>query len=208
MSKNNLSIPQRVEKLEYLFEFINFDKYAASLTKINEKVKSITEKEREFALLIHLLNKAMRLGDLAQQVRLEGSNDVQLEGGKCIDCKLEGTVHWHHVVPKSRGGTFMVPLCEACHSKVHHDNADKFLHASTLIREGIQKARERGVKFGRPVKIDENMKNQVIVLHNQGCSIRQSAKQLHVSKTTILRILQAHKIESNESHTNDYDIKD
>lgn len=32
---------------------------------------------------------------------------------------MHGIMHEHHVVPRSRGGTRTLPLCEGCHGKVH-----------------------------------------------------------------------------------------
>ena len=67
----------------------------------------------------------------------------------CWECELETEViHNHHVVPKIRGGTKTVPLCEVCHSKAHH--RDKNMNTSALTKEGLRKAKERGVKLGNP----------------------------------------------------------
>lgn len=51
---------------------------------------------------------------------------------KCYDCDNEAK-HKHHVVPKSKGGTKTIPLCEDCHSKVHGLNFDK-MHHNYLVR--------------------------------------------------------------------------
>ena len=68
---------------------------------------------------------------------------------KCWECEIETEViHHHHVVPQSRGGTKTVPLCISCHSKAHHIEMN--MHHRTLIMEGIQRAKEKGVRFGSP----------------------------------------------------------
>jgi hypothetical protein len=68
---------------------------------------------------------------------------------RCWECELETEIiHNHHVVPKIRGGTKTVPLCEVCHSKAHH--RDKNMNTSALTKEGLRKAKERGVKLGNP----------------------------------------------------------
>lgn len=36
----------------------------------------------------------------------------------CVNCGQEAQEH-HHVVPKSLGGTYTVPLCSVCHGIVH-----------------------------------------------------------------------------------------
>lgn len=52
----------------------------------------------------------------------------------CFDC---GGVaeHQHHVVPASRNGSKTIPLCTACHSKVH----EKKISGSYLTKLGIVK---------------------------------------------------------------------
>ena len=34
----------------------------------------------------------------------------------CFECKSESGIEWHHIVPKTSGGTQTVPLCDHCHS--------------------------------------------------------------------------------------------
>ena len=41
-----------------------------------------------------------------------------LYGIVCFECSAPATCR-HHVVPRSRGGTATVPLCGACHGRVH-----------------------------------------------------------------------------------------
>ena len=67
------------------------------------------------------------------------------DGTQCFECckPAEG---WHHVVPKSRGGTKQIPLCGDCHKKAHHSNAN--MEHRTLTRAGLRRAKARGVKLG------------------------------------------------------------
>ena len=68
---------------------------------------------------------------------------------KCWECEKENVpLHNHHPVPRVRGGTKTIPLCEECHSKAHH--MDKNMNTSALIREGLKKTMESGTKVGRP----------------------------------------------------------
>lgn len=64
----------------------------------------------------------------------------------CWECGTVGEVHHHHPVPKSRGGTRTIPLCLLCHGKAH--GRDGGMATSRLTREGMEKARSRGVKLG------------------------------------------------------------
>jgi hypothetical protein len=64
----------------------------------------------------------------------------------CFECGSTDNIEHHHVVPKVLGGTKTVPLCIKCHSLVHQKDFTKF---RKLAKKGIEKARARGVKFGR-----------------------------------------------------------
>lgn len=50
----------------------------------------------------------------------------------CFECGAPAR-HQHHVVPRSRGGTRTVPLCEECHGKAHHHD----LTSTALASKGI-----------------------------------------------------------------------
>ena len=38
---------------------------------------------------------------------------------RCLNCDSVGDVQMHHIIPKSRGGDRMIPLCDSCHSVIH-----------------------------------------------------------------------------------------
>ena len=61
----------------------------------------------------------------------------------CFECGALST-HDHHVVPHSRGGTATVPLCEACHGKVH----GRRLKISQLTRDALLAKQARGELTG------------------------------------------------------------
>jgi DNA invertase Pin-like site-specific DNA recombinase len=62
-----------------------------------------------------------------------------------------------------------------------------------LIRErvlaGQQRAKANGVKLGRPSKMNDGMKNAIILLRNKGLGIKQIAKQLQVGVGTVYSVL-------------------
>tara|TARA_E500000318_G_C3413320_1_gene154463 strand:+ start:123 stop:560 length:438 start_codon:yes stop_codon:yes gene_type:complete len=66
---------------------------------------------------------------------------------KCFECETTEDLHEHHVVPKSRGGTKTVTLCYQCHMKAH-GRTGKGLNHKKLTREGLARAKARGVKLG------------------------------------------------------------
>ena len=70
---------------------------------------------------------------------------------QCWECEIETEdIHHHHVVPRTRGGTKTVPLCESCHSKAHHK--EKNMTTSRLTKEALKRKKEAGEFVGRPPK--------------------------------------------------------
>ena len=68
---------------------------------------------------------------------------------ECFECATTEDLQQHHVVPRSRGGTKTITLCTQCHAKAHGKDM-KGLNHSRLTKEGIDRARRRGVKLGNP----------------------------------------------------------
>ena len=68
------------------------------------------------------------IGTDFQNGKLRGYKDendyvFHLQRGRCLCCGKEGIDHYHHIVPRSRGGSDRwynkAGLCDECHSKVH-----------------------------------------------------------------------------------------
>ena len=68
---------------------------------------------------------------------------------KCFECETTEDLQQHHVVPRSRGGTKTVTLCHSCHMKAHGRDS-KGLNHNRLTKEGLARAREKGIKLGNP----------------------------------------------------------
>jgi hypothetical protein len=103
--------------------------------------------------------------------------DVCFECGKPKD-------EMHHVVPQLMGGINVIPLCGVCHGKAHGVNRKDGL--SDLIKEGLTKAKDKGVKLGRP-KLSNEIDELIIKLHNNGLTQRKIATIVGVSHTTVGR---------------------
>ena len=71
-----------------------------------------------------------------------------VNGMKCVECGAVENIQLHHPVPRSRGGTVVIPLCGACHAKAHHMN--KNMQTSALIKEALAAKKARGERVGRP----------------------------------------------------------
>lgn len=112
----------------------------------------------------------------------------------CLECG-DAASHEHHVVPRSRGGTATVPLCERCHGLVH--GLDMSDH-KRLTRAALAGAKRRGVKLGgdalgwtRTRHVDQNGRRgvvyipteqrtvaRIVELREQGLTLRAIASQL------------------------------
>jgi hypothetical protein len=73
---------------------------------------------------------------------------LEKANNECANCGQTAS-QAHHVVPLILGGfdklSNLVALCEECHEKVH---GTKLRNHSELTKEGLNRARERGVKLG------------------------------------------------------------
>ena len=73
----------------------------------------------------------------------------------CAVCGVETDLHHHHFKAKSHGGDDsdinMLTLCTEHHREIHGQNYRNNINHSKLTREGLQRAKERGVRLGAPV---------------------------------------------------------
>lgn len=72
----------------------------------------------------------------------------------CFECNNTNNIVYHHVVPESLGGKNTIPLCQLCHDKVHHINNPRNISLSELTKQGLHRAKQRGVKLGNPKYMD------------------------------------------------------
>lgn len=59
--------------------------------------------------------------------------------------------------------------------------------------EGIAKAHENGVKFGRPVKLTDILKQAIYDKRAEGATIGQLAKEYHLGEASIYRAINSVK---------------
>lgn len=74
-------------------------------------------------------------------------------GIQCCNCGSKEELEYHHVVPVSLGGrdikSNIVCLCYPCHQEIHYGESKHGLH-STVIKKGLDVAKKKGKKLGRP----------------------------------------------------------
>jgi len=61
----------------------------------------------------------------------------------CFECGGEAH-HDHHVVPRSRGGTKTVPLCEDCHGKAH----ERVMNIRALTKDALTRKKRASQRVG------------------------------------------------------------
>jgi hypothetical protein len=117
----------------------------------------------------------------------------------CFECGSNDNIHLHHVVPKSKGGTKTIPLCELCHSKVHGEHMLKIQKLAWIGRRKKRSERlEKGLpdNTGRPVGTKENLdkflnkpKNKIILKYlEEGLTIRKIGELTGCSNKTIIKV--------------------
>ncbi len=96
---------------------------------------------------------------------------------KCFECSSEKNIHNHHVVPKILGGTKTIPLCAACHGKVHDRDILRMSNLSKMARK------KEGFKTGRPKKIlDDSTKTkkekQFLIFENKARNLKEELEKI------------------------------
>jgi DNA-binding CsgD family transcriptional regulator len=108
------------------------------------------------------------------------------ENTPCFECGNQ-VVYNHHVIPVAKGGKKTVPLCADCHGIVH--GIFFTMHHPTLIRQGIERAKARGHKWGRRFKLSPEQQRQAAHLKQGGMPITEIAKTLQCSRHTVYKSL-------------------
>ena len=90
-----------------------------------------------------------------------------------------------------------ITLCGFHHNIMHGIVKFQRAEQSKLIKEGVRKAQERGVKFGRPTNVNEGTVQEIITLTTSGLSVRKIAKKLEIGVGTYYKLMKEYNI--NES---------
>lgn len=101
----------------------------------------------------------------------------------CFECGSIGSLHQHHVVPRSKGGTATVLLCEPCHSKVHGLN---LLNHSELTRSALAAKKAKGEEVSGPT-VSGEVAATIRTLRAEGASLRTIANHLNDENVPTVR---------------------
>ena len=117
----------------------------------------------------------------------------------CVACSNKNSLHNHHLVPRSRGGsddeTNLITLCGACHSRIH-GMGGLWAESTHLITKAMQLKKSRGglvgaVPYGKELATDgvtlvDNAAEQSVIhearrLRGAGLSLRKIASVMGAS---------------------------
>ena len=100
----------------------------------------------------------------------------------CCNCGTTEHLTYHHIVPIAYGGrdilTNVAVLCSDCHSTVHYGRAGVIPY-SDAIKEGIAKAKERGVHVGKPCADYDHIMQLIAKYSTQFNNIDDANYELH-----------------------------
>ena len=121
------------------------------------------------------------------------TEDKLIQKDICFECGSDNEIEYHHVVPFIKGGKQTIPLCILCHSKVHSID---FVKVRELNKIGIQRAKERGVVFGRREGVKEPIekwlakeKTQSVIHYlKSGYSYAKTADKVSCSLTLVQKV--------------------
>lgn len=127
------------------------------------------------------------------------NNTITILLDRCFECGTIGELDFHHVVPKCKGGTNMIPLCLLCHSKVHGEYMLDFRKlAYESKKKKMKECKEKGIKnyFGRKSgkesieTLINKPKNKKIInlLKTKEFTIREIVKKTNSSLGTVMKL--------------------
>lgn len=194
---HNQDINNQLLPIKQVAEARGFD-----LVKVyrDEGISGATEKRKGLDLMIADAKRGvfkvlivMELSRIARDVRhlLNTLHELHEVGVSLVSIR-EGIEF--NDTPFSKGMVTMIGLLASIERELLRDR----IKSSLAIRK--QTSSITGWRCGRPSKINESVEHQIISLRQSGLSLREIAKQLGLSKTAVLRVVQKHTSEL--SHIN------
>ena len=94
---------------------------------------------------------------------------------KCFECESTDGIEYHHIIPRSLGGTKTIPLCFKCHSLVHNKKV-RTDSTSALTKAAFAKKRARGEKMGHAVNFTDITRAKGRAAHAANAANNQHTK--------------------------------
>lgn len=76
--------------------------------------------------------------------------EVVIPVDRCVECGSKTNIVFHHLIPQSKGGRFTLPVCQMCHDRIHGVKKPRNISLSKLTKDGLKRAKLRGVTLGNP----------------------------------------------------------
>lgn len=108
----------------------------------------------------------------------------------CFECGKSADVD-HHVIPRSKGGTKTIPLCNQCHSLVHDA---KLISLGELISNG------------KVIASELKNRQKVVKLFVEGMEKTKISKKMRISRETVYNILEEYGLHVNEGKGNEFKV--
>lgn len=117
-------------------------------------------------------------------------------GTCCCNCGSTEELEYHHIIPICLGGndtnSNMACLCYPCHQKIHYGKSKHGLH-STVIKMGLEAAKEKGVRLGRPQMTMETLPYNFLkyypMFQNGNINLSELSRLSGISRPTIYKYL-------------------
>jgi 5-methylcytosine-specific restriction endonuclease McrA len=97
----------------------------------------------------------------------------------CAACGKIDDLQHHHLVPRNQRGsndeTNLITLFLRCHDKVHDRQHHGMYNHRQALRDGRDRARERGVVFGRKPKLTQHQRLEAIAKREAGETVQSPA---------------------------------
>ncbi|MEE0929922.1 MAG: RRXRR domain-containing protein [Acutalibacteraceae bacterium] len=106
------------------------------------------------------------------------------QGCRCLLCKTNDIKNYHHIIPRSQGGSNTIKnlagLCDECHDLVHKDNT--YTTELSSLKEGIKKQYEIGLLNSCMQLIIDELNNILPVTCCSGYETSKIRKRLSLDK--------------------------
>jgi hypothetical protein len=130
----------------------------------------------------------------------------------CCVCGDTEDLHQHHILPvvssnkkRDTKNDETVTLCTKHHLQIHEKvHTGGYKHKS-LVVQGLQRAKENGVKLGRPTTLTDELILQVVDMSEAGIGVRHTCRTLKIGSATYYKIIREEHnklIKKKEEETN------
>ena len=114
----------------------------------------------------------------------------------CCVCGDTEDLHQHHILPIVSSGKKRntkndetITLCVKHHLQIHEKAHTGGYKHKSLVVQGLQRAKENGVKLGRPTTLSDDLILCVIDLVDKGHGVRDICRRLKIGSATYYKII-------------------